>query len=275
VKTISANLTDLVGIKDAIAESAPDEIYNLGAVSFVGLSFEEPELTANVTGLGVLRVLQSIRALGLEEKVRLYQASSSEMFGEVAASPQNEKTPFTPRTPYGIAKTFAHYTCAQYREAYGIHVSCGILYNHEGEHRRPEFVTRKITSNVAKIALGKQERFSLGNLHARRDWGYAGDYVRAIWAMLQHDQPQDFVVATGKSHSVADFVKTSLEVAGLDPDIEKYVDFDKTQMRPSDSDKLVGDATKAREVLGWEPTKDFNQLVSLMVENDLRIESEG
>jgi GDPmannose 4,6-dehydratase len=273
ITILSADLTDFVSLMNVISEADPDEIYNLGAISFVGLSFKQPELTADVTGLGILRILEAVRKLDKGRKIRIYQASSSEMFGKVRETPQKETTPFYPRSPYGVAKTFAHYTSVQYREAYNMYVSCGILFNHEGEHRGHEFVTRKITSNVAKIALGKQERFSLGNMQALRDWGYAGDYVEAMWLMLQHEKPDDFVIATGKAHSVQDFVLESLKLAGLEQDVEKYIDFDAAQIRPSEVDTLIGDSSKARLSLNWNPKVDFKGLVQKMLENDMRIES--
>ena len=273
VRIIKGDLADFSSILQAVDQSQPDEIYNLGAISFVGLSFTQPELTANITGLGILRILESIRKLHLEDKVRIYQASSSEMFGKVRETPQNELTPFYPRSPYGVAKSFAHYTSVQFREAYDMFISAGILFNHEGENRGYEFVTRKISSNVARIALGKQEKFSLGNISAARDWGYAGDYVEAMWKVLQHSKPDEFVVATGVSNTVRDFIETSLQVANLEPNIEKYVDYDKNLLRPTEVDTLIGDASKASKELNWSPKIDFKQLVELMVENDLRIES--
>jgi GDPmannose 4,6-dehydratase len=273
VKLINGDLTDFSSLLQLVSDVKPDEIYNLGAISFVGLSFKQPELTANVTGLGTLRLLEAVRKVGLEKSCRFYQASSSEMYGKVRETPQKETTPFHPRSPYGVAKTFAHYTCVNYREAYGMHVSCGILFNHEGEFRGHEFVTRKITSNVAKIKLGLQEKFSLGDLTPRRDWGYAGDYVKAMWLMLQQDAPDDYVIATGETHSVREFVEAALTAAGLESDVEKYVDFDTQMVRPSEVDLLVGDATKAKERLGWEPKTSFNELVQLMIDNDLREEA--
>jgi GDPmannose 4,6-dehydratase len=267
------DLTDFTSLFQVINLVQPDEIYNLGAISFVGMSFSQPELTANVTGLGTLRLLEAIRKSGAQHQVRFYQASSSEMFGKVRETPQTEVTPFYPRSPYGVAKTFAHYTCINYREAYEMHVSSGILFNHEGEFRGHEFVTRKITSNIARIKLGKQKRFSLGNLSPRRDWGYAGDYVRAMWMMLQQDSPDDYVIATGKSYSIRDFVEASLKAADLKGKVEDYVDFDHHMIRPSEVDVLVGDYSKAKRVLGWTPSLEFSDLVQLMLENDLRIES--
>lgn len=268
------DLTDFSSLLQVVSKVQPNEIYNLGAISFVGLSFQQPELTANITGMGALRMLEAIRKLGGEKDIRFYQASSSEMFGKVRETPQDELTPFHPRSPYGVAKTFAHYTCVNYREAYDMHISCGILFNHEGEYRGHEFVTRKITSNVAKIKLGKQAKFSLGNLSPQRDWGYAGDYVEAMWLMVQQDKPSDFVVATGHTKSVKDFVTAALDAAGLTADVDKYVDYDRNMLRPSEVDLLVGNPTKAKTYLGWEPKLDFNQLVDLMVENDLREESQ-
>jgi GDPmannose 4,6-dehydratase len=273
VQLVRGDLTDFASLLKVVSDIAPDEIYNLGAISFVGMSFEQPELTANITGLGALRLLEAVRKAGLTDSTKIYQASSSEMFGKVRETPQTELTPFHPRSPYGVAKTFAHYTCVNYREAYGMHASCGILFNHEGEYRGHEFVTRKITSNVAKIKLGKQERFSLGDLSPRRDWGYAGDYVEAMWLMLQQEQADDYVIATGETHKVSDFVEAALKAAGLDGAIEDYVDFDKQMIRPAEVDLLVGDASKARTKLNWESKTSFNQLVTLMVENDLRAES--
>jgi GDPmannose 4,6-dehydratase len=223
--------------------------------------------------LGALRILEAIRKAGLESSCRFYQASSSEMFGKVRETPQNELTPFHPRSPYGVAKAFAHYTCVNYREAYGMHISSGILFNHEGEYRGHEFVTRKITSNVAKIKLGIQNSFTLGDLSPQRDWGYAGDYVEAMWKMTQVNEASDYVIATGQTRSVRDFVVAALIAAGLEPDVEKYVSYDMTMKRPSEVDLLVGDATKAKRELGWEPKTTFEELVGLMVENDLRVES--
>lgn len=269
----SGDLTDFSSLIKVLGQSHPNEIYNLGAISFVGLSFKQPELTANITGLGCLRLLEAVRNLGAEGEIRFYQASSSEMFGKVRETPQTEITPFHPRSPYGVAKTFAHYTCMNYREAYGMHISSGILFNHEGEYRGHEFVTRKITSNIAKIALGKQTKFSLGDLSPKRDWGYAGDYVEAMWLMLQQDNPDDYVIATGETHSVREFVVAAIKAAKLNGDVEDYVDFDEQFVRPSEVDLLIGDSSKAKSVLGWTPKVDFSQLVNKMVEHDLKIES--
>ncbi len=272
-KLTGGDLTDFSSLLQVVDAVGPDEIYNLGAISFVGLSFKQPELTANVTGLGALRLLEAIRKAGLEKSCRFYQASSSEMFGKVRETPQTEMTPFHPRSPYGVAKTFAHYTTMNYRESYGMHASTGILFNHEGEYRGHEFVTRKITSHVAKIKLGKIQRFSLGDLTPKRDWGYAKEYVEAMWLMLQRDVPDDYVIATGVTHTVREFVEEALRTAGLDGPIEKYVDFDRDMIRPAEVDLLIGDASKAREVLGWEAKTDFKKLISIMLETDLANES--
>jgi GDPmannose 4,6-dehydratase len=273
VKLLHGDLVDFSSLLNVLQLVQPDELYNLGAISFVGMSFQQPELTANVTGVGVLRILEAVRKIGAEKECRIYQASSSEMFGKVRSVPQNEETPFHPRSPYGVAKSFAHYTCVNYREAYGMHISCGILFNHEGENRGHEFVTRKITSNVARISLKRQERFSLGKISPKRDWGYAGDFVEAMWLMLQQKSPDDYVIATGITHSVKEFLELSLKCAGLTGDISNYVDHDPEMDRPSEVDLLVGDSSKARKVLGWAPKVDFSELVQLMVANDLRIES--
>jgi GDPmannose 4,6-dehydratase len=272
VKLIRGDLTDFSSLMNVVNESKPDEIYNLGAMSFVGMSFKQPELTANVSGLGALRLLEVIRSSNLQGKVKFYQASSSEMFGKVQETPQTETTPFYPRSPYGVAKTFAHYSCVNYREAYGVHASSGILFNHEGEFRGHEFVTRKITSNIARIKLGIQNSFSLGSLTPKRDWGYAGDYVEAMWLMTQNEKPETYVISTGKTFSVQDFVEVALKVAGLENDINKYVTFDKEMIRPSEVDLLVGDSTKAFKELGWKPKTSFEKLIEIMVENDLKIE---
>jgi GDPmannose 4,6-dehydratase len=273
VVTSRGDLSDFSSLVEVVSRVEPDEIYNLGAISFVGLSFTQPELTANVTGLGCLRLLEAIRKSDLSDKCRFYQASSSEMFGKVRQTPQNELTPFHPRSPYGVAKTFAHYMTINYRESYGLHASTGILFNHEGEYRGHEFVTRKITSNVARIKLGRQKRFSLGDLSPQRDWGYAREYVEAMWTMLQQDDPNDYVVATGTTHSVREFLEQALIAAELPGEVEDYVDFNKELVRPAEVDLLVGDSSKIKENLGWAPRVEFKQLVQLMVENDLNIES--
>ena len=273
VKLHRGDLTDTSSLVELLRKIKPKEIYNLASMSFVGLSFTQPELTANVTGIGTLKLLEAVRSnKNILDNVKIYQASSSEMFGKVQKTPQDELTPFYPRSPYGVAKTFAHYSCVNYREAYDMNISCGILFNHEGEYRGREFVTRKITSNIAKIKLNKIKKFSLGSLEPNRDWGYAGDFVEAMWLMNQKEVADSFVVATGQTHSVRDFLLKSLEIAGLDSDPEKYVDFDKSLMRPSEVDLLVGDFSKAKEILGWEPKTNFDELINIMLENDLRIE---
>lgn len=269
---VFGDLADSASLVRVLQETQPDEIYNLGAISFVGMSFSQPELTANITGLGALRLLEAVRIVGISEKVRFYQASSSEMFGKVQTVPQTEKTPFYPRSPYGIAKVFAHQMCINYREAYGMHISCGILFNHEGEKRGTEFVTRKITQGVARIKLGLSNEIRLGDLTPRRDWGYAGDYVEAMWLMTQHDVPDDYVIATGETHSVQEFVDLAFKHAGMEGESSKYVKMDSRFVRPSEVDLLIGDPTKAREVLGWSPKVTFEELVSRMVLNDLEIE---
>ena len=272
VELYGGDLTDFASLLKVVDEVCPDEVYNLGAISFVGLSFQQPELTANVTGLGALRMLEAVRKVGGNSGIRFYQASSSEMFGKVRESPQNELTPFHPRSPYGVAKTFAHYTCVNYREAYGMFACSGILFNHEGEYRGREFVTRKITSNLAKIKLGKLDRFSLGNLNPKRDWGYAGDYVEAMWSMMQQREAEDYVIATGETRSVKDFLVEAMKALDLGTDIEKYVDYNSNLVRPSEVELLVGDASKAHVKLNWRPTISFEELVRIMVENDLKIE---
>lgn len=273
VRLVGGDLSDFASLHNVINEIRPDEIYNLGAISFVGLSFQQPELTSNITGLGALRLLEAVRKSGLENSTRIYQASSSEMFGRVRETPQTEMTPFHPRSPYGVAKTFAHYICQNYREAYGMYVSSGILFNHEGEYRGHEFVTRKITSNLAKIKLGKLDKFSLGDIEPKRDWGYAGDYVYAMWLMLQQDSPEDFVISTGETHSVREFLEVAIQEIGLTGSVEDYVDFDPSLIRPSEVDFLVGDSSKAKKLLGWEPKVKFYELVKRMVDHDLTLEA--
>jgi GDPmannose 4,6-dehydratase len=270
IELVRGDLTDSTSLKNAIANTTPDEIYNLGAISFVGMSFDQPELTANITGLGVLRLLESVRSIDKIGSTRIYQASSSEMFGKVRETPQNELTPFYPRSPYGVAKVFGHQIAVNYREAYGMHVSCGILFNHEGEHRGEEFVTRKISKSVAKIKLGFIKEFTLGNLEPKRDWGYAGDYVEAMWLMQQLEKPDDFVIATGETHSVREFVTLALESAGLKGEVEDYVKSDLKLYRPSEVDLLVGNPSKARNILNWKHKTSFKDLVDKMVQHDLR-----
>jgi GDPmannose 4,6-dehydratase len=273
VKLINGDLTDFSSLMQVVSKVTPNEIYNLGAISYVGLSFTQPELTANVTGLGSLRLLEALRKLGLEKDVRIYQASSSEMFGKVRETPQNELTPFHPRSPYGVAKTFAHYTCVNYRESYDMYIAAGILFNHEGPYRGHEFVTRKITSEIAKIVHKKSTSFSLGALEPKRDWGYAGDFVEAMWLMLQQENPDDFVIATGITHSVREFVLMAMDIAGLGDDLDKYVSYDKEMKRPAEVDLLVGDPSKAKKHLGWAPSVDLKKLIEIMLENDLQLEA--
>jgi GDPmannose 4,6-dehydratase len=274
VQPVPGDLADLPSLVKALETSQPDEVYNLGAISFVAMSFNQAELTANITGLGVLRLLEAIRMVGgtSNNKIRFYQASSSEMFGKVRETPQNEMTPFHPRSPYGCAKVFGHDITVNYRESYDLFACSGILFNHEGPRRGLEFVTRKITNAVARIKLGLQDSVTLGNLDAKRDWGYAGDYVKAMWLMLQQDQPDDYVVATGETHSIEELLALAFAEVGID-DWHPYVKQDPKYFRPAEVDLLIGDSTKARNKLGWKPEVDFPGLVKLMVENDLKIES--
>jgi GDPmannose 4,6-dehydratase len=271
VELVGGDLQDLSSLISAIDYCQPDEVYNLGAISFVPLSFKQPDLTANVTGLGVLRMLEAIRVvMGPDSAVRFYQASSSEMYGKVRASPQNEETPFHPRSPYGAAKVFGHHVTVNYRETYGIYACSGILFNHESPRRGHEFVTRKVSSSVARIKMGLQNELVLGNLDARRDWGFAGDHVRAMWLMLQQDEPSDYVVATGEMHTVRELVELAFKVADID-DWEQYVKIDERLFRPAEVDLLVGDAAKASRLLQWTPTVTFEGLVAMMVEHDLHV----
>lgn len=269
VELIDGDLTNTSSLIRAIEIAEPNEIYNLGAISFVSLSFKEPVATADVTGLGPLRLLESLRTLGLEKDVKFYQASSSEMFGKVSKIPQNELTSFFPCSPYGVAKVFAHQTCVNYRKSYGMHISCGILFNHEGEFRSEEYVTRKISKGIAAIANKQISKISLGDIEARRDWGYAGDYVEAMWLMLQQSYPDDYVIATGVTHSVREFLELAILYAGLKGNVEDYVVIEKKLKRPMDIDLLVGDSTKAQKVLGWSPRVQFADLVKKMVLHDL------
>ena len=273
VELLEGDLTDTGSLFAALEVSQPDEVYNLGAISFVALSFKQPELTGNITGLGALRLLDAIRIFDRGQgKIKYYQASTSELFGKVRETPQTELTPFHPRSPYGVAKAYAHYMTINYRESYGMHASTGILFNHESPRRGYEFVTRKITSSVARIKLGLQQDISLGNLDSKRDWGFAGDYVKGMWLMLQQDQPDDYVLATGESHSIGDLLELSFKEVGID-DWKPYVKQDPRFMRPAEVDLLHGDASKAREKLGWVPEVKFADLVKMMVKNDLEIES--
>lgn len=269
VKLVFGDLSDFSSLLSVLEESQPDEVYNLAAISHVHVSFQQPELTYAITGLGVHKMLEAVRRYSGEGgSVRFYQASSSEMFGKVRETPQNELTPFHPRSPYAIAKTMGHYATVHYREAYGMFACSGILFNHESPRRGPEFVTRKITLAVADIAAGRADKIVLGNLNARRDWGFAGDYVRAMWLMLQQDEPSDYVVGTGESHSVTDFARLALSHIGIS-DYQRYLEVDERYLRPADVEDLRADPTKAKEVLGWEPTVTFEELVKMMVEADL------
>jgi GDPmannose 4,6-dehydratase len=273
VEPLSGDLRDLTSLIAAVEQAQPDEVYNLGAISFVALSFKQPELTAEVTGLGVLRVLEAIRIVGgmQNNPIRFYQASSSEMFGKVREVPQNEKTPFHPRSPYGVAKVLGHYTTMNYRESYGLFACSGILFNHESEIRGPEFVTRKISKAVARIKLGLQEKVAFGDLSTKRDWGYAPEYVQAMWLMLQQPEPDDFVIATGETHSGQEFLERAFTHAGID-DWKPYVEFDQRNLRPAEVNELIGDASKAKDKLGWEPKVRFEELVRIMVDSDLKAE---
>ena len=261
------DLLDEVSLIHMLREHRPTEVYNLAAQSFVQTSFSQPVFTGEVTALGVTRLLDAIRIV--DPEIRFYQASSSEMFGKVVETPQRETTPFYPRSPYGVAKVYGHWITVNYRESYGMHASSGILFNHESPRRGLEFVTRKISHGVARIALGLDRELRLGNLDAQRDWGYAGDYVRAMWLMLQQDQPGDYVVATGQTHSVRRFCELAFAYAGLD--YRDYIVVDERFFRPAEVDLLVGDPSRAREKLGWKPEVSFEQLVEMMVEADLRI----
>lgn len=266
---IYGDLADASSVSGIIGDVRPDEIYNLGAMSHVKVSFEIPEYTADVDGLGALRILEVIRKSGLP--IRFYQASSSELYGS-SSPPQNEQTPFHPRSPYGIAKTFAYYSVQNYREAYGIHASNGILFNHESPRRGETFVTRKITRAVGRIYYGLQDKLVLGNLEAKRDWGFAGDFVKAMWLMLQQENPDDYVIATGEQHSVKEFLEAAFDAVNLD--WRNYVEIDPRYYRPAEVDSLLGDASKARKVLGWEPAVRFNDLVQIMVEHDMKLAEE-
>jgi GDPmannose 4,6-dehydratase len=265
IATVPGDLLDQASLIDVLRTYRPDEVYNLAAQSFVQTSFGQPVLTGDVTGLGVTRLLDAIRIS--DPDIRFYQASSSEMFGKVVEVPQKESTPFYPRSPYGVAKMYGHWITVNYRESYDLHASSGILFNHESPRRGLEFVTRKISNAVAKIKLGQADELRLGNLDAKRDWGFAGDYVRAMWLMLQQDQPDDFVVSTGETHSVREFCEVAF--GHVDLDWEQHVVIDEAFYRPAEVDLLVGDATKAREVLGWEPEVAFEDLVMMMVDADM------
>jgi GDPmannose 4,6-dehydratase len=261
----SGDLLDQTSLIRVLDEHRPDEVYNLAAQSFVPASWQQPVFTGGVTALGVTRMLDAIRMVN--PAIRFYQASSSEMFGKVREVPQNEETPFYPRSPYGVAKVYGHWITVNYRESYDLHATSGILFNHESPRRGLEFVTRKVTDGVARIKLGMVDQLALGNLESRRDWGYAADYVRAMWLMLQQDEPQDYVIATGRTHSIKDLCEAAF--GHVDLDWHDYVVQDPRFMRPAEVDLLVGDPSKAKEILGWEPDVTFEQLVELMVDADL------
>ena len=265
IELVSGDLLDEGSLRQTLGEHRPQEVYNLGAQSFVQASWGQPVLTGETTALGVTRLLDAIRAV--DPEIRFYQASSSEMFGKVQAVPQDEDTPFYPRSPYGVAKVYGHWITVNYRESYGMHASSGILFNHESPRRGLEFVTRKVTNGVARIKLGLDTQLSLGNLDAQRDWGYAADYVRAMWLMLQQDTPDDYVVATGETHEVRELCEIAFAVAGLN--YEDHVILDERFLRPAEVDLLVGDPAKAESVLGWKREVEFSRLVEMMVESDL------
>jgi GDPmannose 4,6-dehydratase len=276
VQLIDGDLTDISSLIRALEISQPDEVYNLGAMSFVAYSFDQPGLTSDVTAKGVLNILEAIRILKLEKKVRFYQASTSEMFGGTAYNrPEKgytEESAFHPRSPYGVSKLYGHWITKNYRESYGMHASSGILFNHESPRRGLEFVTRKVTNAVARIKLGKQNEILLGALDPKRDWGFAGDYVRGMWLMLQQDEPDDYVLATGETHSIEELLTVAFKAIDID-DWRPYVKQDPRFMRPAEVDLLLGDPAKAKEKLGWEPEVSFEQLIQMMVASDLKKEA--
>ncbi len=272
VELLQADLLDQLSLIDVLERAEPDEVYNLAAQSFVPTSWQQPVLTAEFDAVGVTRILEAIRLVN--RKIRFYQASSSEMFGKVREVPQRESTPFYPRSPYGVAKVYGHFITVNYRESYGLFACCGILFNHESPRRGKEFVTRRISDGVARIKLGHAHELRLGNLDAHRDWGFAGDYVRAMWLMLQQDQPDDYVIATGEAHSVQDFVALAFTHAGLD--WRRYVRTDPALRRPAEVDHLIGDANKARTTLAWRQEVSFEALVRMMVDADISgLEAKG
>ncbi len=292
VNLVFADLLDLSALTRAMQEIKPDEVYNLAAISHVGYSFRDPILTADITGKGVLNMLEAIRLAGLEKSTRFYQASTSEMFGGLdynrPGKGYDEASPFHPRSPYGVAKLYGHWITKNYRESYGMHANCGILFNHEGERRGPEFVTRKISQAVARIKLGNQEVLELGNLNAKRDWGYAGDYVEGMWRMLQQDQPDDYVLATGETHTIREFCELAFNEVGINvvwqgKDVDEVgvdkesgktlVKINPEYFRPAEVDILLGNPQKAENKLGWKREVDFPGLVSLMVKHDLELEA--
>ncbi|MGQ9501871.1 MAG: GDP-mannose 4,6-dehydratase [Anaerolineae bacterium] len=266
ITLVQGDLLDQMSLVDILREHRPQEVYNLAAQSFVPTSWKQPVLTGEFTALGVTRMLEAVRIV--DPEIRFYQASSSEMFGKVREVPQNERTPFYPRSPYGVAKVYAHWITVNYRESYNLFACSGILFNHESPRRGLEFVTHKVTYGASRIKLGLDHELRLGNLDARRDWGYAGDYVQAMWLMLQQDEPDDYVIATGRTHSVRDLCEIAFGYLGLD--WQKYVVSDPQFMRPAEVDLLVGDASKAHAKLGWEPTYTFEQLIQMMVDADMQ-----
>jgi GDPmannose 4,6-dehydratase len=274
VKLLTGDLTDLSSLLRALDSSDPAEVYNLGAISFVAYSWENAHVTSDVTGKGVLNILEAIRLYAHDDlgKVRFYQASSSEMFGKVQQVPQREETLLWPRSPYGVAKVFGHYMTINYRESYGMHASSGILFNHESPRRGPEFVTRKVSQAVARISLGLQDTIAMGNLDAKRDWGFAGDYVDAMWRMLQQDEADDYVVSTGETHTIRELLDAAFGRIGVD-DWDEHVFQDPAFMRPAEVDLLIGDCSKAQDRLGWKPTVAFTELVNMMVDSDIALQS--
>jgi GDPmannose 4,6-dehydratase len=282
VHVVEGDLLDQASLINVVQKAQPDEIYNLAAISFVALSWKQPELTAETTGLGVLRMLEAIRLVtgatpsrsGGASGIKFYQASSSEMFGKVQQTPQNERTSFYPRSPYGVAKVYGHYITLNYRESYDLFACSGILFNHESPRRGPEFVTRKVSLGAARIKLGKQKELVMGNLESKRDWGYAPDYVRAMYLMLQQPEPDDYVIGTGEAHSIRECAELGFKAAGLD-----YQDYVRSQdpefMRPAEVDHLLADASKARQKLGWTPSVSFPELMRMMVESDLQAEAKA
>jgi GDPmannose 4,6-dehydratase len=267
ITLVQADLFDQLSLISAIEEAKPHEVYNLAAQSFVPTSWSQPVLTGEFDAIGVTKLLEAIRLI--DKKIKFYQASSSEMFGKVQEVPQTEKTPFYPRSPYGVAKVYGHFITVNYRESFGIHASSGILFNHESPRRGLEFVTRKITDGAARIKLGMADALYLGNLDAKRDWGFAGDYVMAMWLMLQQEHPDNYVISSGENHSVRDFVEIAFTHCGLD--YNKYVKTDQRYVRPAEVDVLLGDSTAARQKLGWKPKVSFRQLVEMMVDSDLAL----
>ncbi|OIP58117.1 MAG: GDP-mannose 4,6-dehydratase [Candidatus Levybacteria bacterium CG_4_10_14_0_2_um_filter_36_16] len=273
ITLIQGDLLDQSSLAAAVHQADPDEVYNLAAQSFVKTSWNQPVLTGEFTAIGVTRMLEAIRTVN--PKIKFYQASSSEMFGKVTETPQKETTRFHPRSPYGVAKVYGHYITLNYRESYDMFACSGILFNHESPRRGLEFVTRKISHAVARISLGKQDKLELGNLEAKRDWGFAGDYVEAMWLMLQEDAPDDYVIATGKTHSVREFLELAFNTVGIS-DWKKHVESNKAEhIRPAEVDYLIGDASKAKKVLGWQPKTSFQELVEMMVRADIEMEKQN